>query len=325
MYKNILLAIIIAIITGCSAPKPEQAPSWYTNIPQDDKLFYAVGAADTIDKAKNNAIASMRENLAEQIDNSFKEVTHKLLPIDNTILQNIFKQNLDISKKLFFKNITLANSQSFKGEKLVLISISKQDLFKKLKIISDAQFLRTKQEYAVTRNSATLKRFIVLDELMEKFAHIASLAEYKTFLLSTYNSDDEFEFLKNMKNEYDRLKASINIYVLTDSNSRIFSKIIKNSLNEKGLSTKNSFENEVSLKLLITSETTQSQEYSFNQSKSLVKFTLFDKQKTLLSLRQHTFIGKSRKSYEDAKIQSAVYLKNKINKLGIFDFIGIEK
>ena len=114
MYKNILLAIIVAIVTGCSAPKPEQAPSWYTNIPQNDKLFYAVGSADTVDKAKNNAIASMRENLAAQIDNSFKEATHKLLPIDNALLQNIFQQNIEISKKLFLGNIKLINSQSFK-------------------------------------------------------------------------------------------------------------------------------------------------------------------------------------------------------------------
>lgn len=325
MYKNILLTIIIAIIAGCSAPKPEQAPSWYTNIPQDDKLFYAVGASSTIDKAKKNAIASMRENLAGQINNSLKMPTHKLHALENTILDNIFKQSLDISKKLSFSNTKLVKSESFKGEKLVLISISKQNLFEKLKIISDAQFLRTKQEYDVTRNSATLKRFVILDSLMKKFAYIASLTQYKKFLLSTYSSNNEFEFLTSMKNEYDRLKLSINIYVLADANSRVFSSIIKKSLNEKGLRTKNDFDSEVSLKLLLISETQESQEYTFNKSKSLVKLTTLNKNKKILALRQHTFIGKSRKSHEDAKVHSAVYLENKIKRLGIFDFIGIEK
>ncbi len=325
MYKNILLAIIVAIITGCSAPKPEQPPIWYTNVPTDDKLFYAVGSSKTIDSAKKNAIASMRESLSSNISSIIKMPTHKLQPLEENILKDIFRQNMDISNKLSLRGVSLDKSEEFNGEELVLISISKQTLFQRLKAISDAQFLRTKQEYDMTKNAAVLKRFLILDSLMQKFSSIASLTQYKKFLLNTYNPDAEFEFLKNMKKEYDGLKSSINIYVLADSNSRIFSSFIKDSLNEKGLSTKNNFDSEISLKLLVTSKTEESQEYSFNKSKSLVKFKIFDKNKKLLSLRQHTFIGKSRKSYQDAKEQSALYLHSKVKRLGIFDFIGIEK
>lgn len=325
MYKNILLTIIIAIITGCSAPKPQNPPIWYTNVPTDEKLFYAVGSSDTIESAAKNAITSMRERLNSNINDLIKAPTHRLQPLDKTMLEDIFIQSIDISKKLSLKNVKIDKSQEFNGEKLVLISIPKATLFERLKAISEAQYLRTKQEFDMTKNAAILKRFVILDSLMQKFSNIASLAQYKEFLLSTYNPNSEFEFLKSMKTEYENLKSSINIYVLTDSNSRIFSSFIKNSLNEKGLSTKNDFDSEISLKLLITSTTEESQEYSFNKSKSLVKFTIFDKNKKLLSLRQHTFIGKSRKDYQDAKEQSALYLKSKVERLGIFDFIGIEK
>ena len=59
MYKNILLALLVAFIAGCSKPKPQTVPSWYTNVPQDYKLLYAVGSSSDIDKAKKIAIMSL--------------------------------------------------------------------------------------------------------------------------------------------------------------------------------------------------------------------------------------------------------------------------
>lgn len=325
MYKNILLAIIIAIISGCSAPKPQLAPSWYGDMPDDNKLFYARGASATIQQAKKVAIASMRDNLNNQINELFKNQDYKLQNLDKNTLKEIFDYNEYISKKLSFNNIKIVKSKQFKDNQLVLISIPKLEIFKKLKIISEVELSRVKQEYQLRQNPIAIKRFIILDALMKSYAKIASLALYKDFLISTYIADDEFRFLNEMKSEYDKLKPSINIYILTDGNSRIFASAIKNAFKAKGLSTNNSFEGENSLKLLITSDTQKSKEYSFNKSKSLVKFTTFDIDKNRLGFRQHTFIGRSRKDYIDAKQQSAINLRYKVKKLGIFNFIGIKK
>ena len=65
--------------------------------------------------------------------------------------------------------------------------------------------------------------------------------------------------------------------------------------------------------------------YTFMVSKNLVKFTTYDDNKNKVAFRQHTFVGKSRKNHRDAKNQTAINLKSKIRKLGIFNFIGVEK
>ena len=325
MYKNILLAIIVAIISGCSAPKPDKAPSWYTNVETDYKLYYAVGVSDTVIKAKKNAIVSMRNSLNNELNKLFQNQKYNLKNLDQNTLKKIFNYNEYISKKLSLKNIKIVKSKQFKGSQLALISTPRLELFEKLKIISDAEFLRVKQEYNTTKNFIAIKRYIVLQSLMKNYVKIASLAGYKDFLISTYSSNDEFRFLNEMKDEYDKLRSSINIYILTDANSRIFTSIIKNALEEKGLSTHNSSFGKNSLKLLITSKTEYSKEYTFNKSKYLIKFTTFNKNKKKLAFKQHTFIGKSKKNYKDAKHQAAINLKYRVKKLGIFNLLGIKE
>jgi len=166
---------------------------------------------------------------------------------------------------------------------------------------------------------------MALELAVKELSVLASLAEYKEFLISTYSSADEFTFLNKIKKEYDDLKNSINFYILTDGNSRIFSHSIKNAIEAEGLHVGNDIRSKNSFKLLVTSKTENSQDYTFSKSKTLVKFTTFNNQKNKIKFRQHTFIGKSRKNAKEAKDQAAIHLDYKIKKLGIFDFIGFTK
>ena len=326
MYKNIILAILIAFIAGCgSKPEPKQLPDWYTNIPKDKLLYFAVGSSDTVNKAKKVAISNMRKSLISELNETFKSSTHTLQPIDKITLEKISQQNSDIAKKLSLKHVKLVRSEIFDDSKLVQISIYKEEIFQILKIISEAKMSRVKQEKSMITASNDLDRFIALFPLMQEYPNLASLTGYKEFLKYQYDADNEFRFLQSMKSEYDELKSSINIFILTDANSRFFAPIIREALSEKELSLERISNVKNSFKLLITSELDESQEYTFKKSKSLIKFRLMSQNKEKISFRQHTFIGKSRKDFQDAKQQSAIDMKNKVDKLGIFDFIGVNK
>lgn len=323
MYKNIFLPLfIIAFIAGCSAPAPDAKPHWYTDVPSDSKLYYAVGSSETIDGAKKAAVDSMRENLSAQVNDSFKEKAHQLQPMDGEMLEKIFQQSFEISQKLSIENIKLEKSQRFRESELVLISIPRVKLFEKIKPISETQFLRLREEYVVHKNSIAIKKFAMFDKLMENFPKVAALVGYKNFLLHTYNAQNEFKFLKEILNEYEFLKSTINIYVLSDANSRIFAHNIRSAIEQKGLSTNNSLDGENSVKLLITSETSENQNYNFLHSKSLIKFTTFDKDKKQLAFRQHTFEGQSSQNYQKAKEHASANMQSKIKKLNLFNFIG---
>ncbi len=325
MYKNILITILFILIAGCSKPTPEKTPSWYTNIPQDYKIFYAVGASDTQEKAKKIAIASMRESLTMEVNKLFLDKNNKLQPISKDDLEKILQHNKDVSNRLSLRSVRIVKHKNFNNQELVLISIQREAIFSRVKTISDVKLHRAEEANKRGLNKSAIDRFIALKPIVEVYPILASLAGYKQTLISTYNANDEFRFLKNIKEEYINLKNSINIYVLTDGNSRIFSSSLKNAFKEMGISTKNSTDSKNAVKLLVTSKTEETQNYSFNQSKSLIKLTTFDKEKNKISFRQHTFVGKSRKSQMEAKQQSALHLKYKVKKLGIFEFIGFKK
>lgn len=324
MCKNILLSIFIIFMAGCSAPKPKAPPLWYSNLPTNSEFYYAVGTSDTVENAKEVAIASMRKNLSTEVNNEFKKATHILQPINNETLEKIFEQSFDISNKLSFEKIKLEKSKKINNTQMVLISVPRLELFEKIKPVSDALFLRMKQEYAMNTNTIAIKKFIFMDGRIDDFFKSASLTGYKKVLMHSYTPDGEFRLLKEIKGEYDYLKSTINIYVLSDENSKIFALHIKDAITQKGLNTNNSLEDDNSIKILITSSTTQSKNYDFFQSKSLVKFTTFDKEKKQIAFREHTFIGESSKDYKDAKERASMDMQANIKKLSLFNFIGIE-
>ena len=324
MYKNILLAMIIAIFAGCSAPKPAQKPAWFTSPPKDFKNFYAIGSGETKHKAKNVAIASLREQINFELDASFKKKNHKLAPIDKAMLEQIMTANSHLCNRLSMRGIKIAKTDVFNGKTLVLITLSKKETFDKLTLSSEVKLKAVKQAYSDTKNEIAIKRFIALKPLIEKYPSLASLTGCRNNIIASRAAGNDFKFLKKMYNDYIKLKSEINFYILSDADSRIFSSSIKNAIKKEGLSVENSLENKESVKLLITSKTADSKDYSFMQSKSLIKFTTFDIDKDKIAFRQHTFIGKSRKNYKEAKAQAAIHVKAKVRKLGVFDFIGLQ-
>jgi len=330
MYRNIFLVILIIFMAGCSSSKVKPSTTntqaaWYLNPPQDEKLFYSVAIADTVKKAKKIAIVNMRNNLAKEINKRFATTNNELSFNDEKLLQKIQNNNLEIAMRLSLNRVRLEKTQTYYGRELVLLSIPKQDLFNKIKMISNIKLGRAKQADKRALNKTSIDRFIALKVAMSEYSTLVCLAEYKKFLLSSYDSSAEFEFLHKIKNEYDYLKNNITFYILTDANSKIFAKAILYMIKSEGLHVENELKTKDSFEILVTSTTQESQVYAFNQSKVLVKLTTFDNNKNKIKFRQHTVIGKSKRSYVEAKKQASRHFNYKIKKLGLFDFLGFDK
>ncbi|WP_373069612.1 LPP20 family lipoprotein [Sulfurimonas sp.] len=324
MFKYIIMAITIAIFTACSAPKPRHAPSWYTSKPKDFKYFYAVGSGNTVTHAKNKAIANMRNEIIEELDSSFSNKTSKIKVNDQELISQILKENEHLINTMSLADIKIDKKANFNNLELVLLKLPRKSVFEKFNMISNKRLKSSKENYALMGDKDPwIKKFSVLYNGMKDFPKLASIVQAKHITLSTSNND-EINYLNNLQDEYIDLKEQISIYVLPDINSRIYVKNVKDALLETGLELSSKPKSEKSLRLLITSTTENVQEYGFNRSKSLVKYSTYDLNKKRVAFRQHTFSAKSRKNYSDAKAQTAVHQKSKIKKLGIFDFIGVK-
>lgn len=323
VYQVTLIVLLIAFFAGCSTPKPLAKPLWYTSPPKDYKNFYAVGSAKTLKKAKNRAVVLLRNNLINTLDVEFKKDTHPLSKISKSYLNKILKENTHFVKQLHLKGIKIEKSINFKGRFLVLISIEKKKLFKKVQKTSSKKFENIVNKYELLKDEIAIKRYGTIKSLLKEYAPLATSTQFKKNCISTYRAYKEFAFLKKLNDEYTGLQKRLSIYVLGDANSKVFTKYIKRAIKKEGIRISKIPTSKDALRLVIRSVTTDSQEYSFMKSSTLIKLNTYDVNKKKISFRQHTFIGKSRKSYKEAKDQSAIHLNGKIKRFGFYDFIGL--
>lgn len=323
MFKYLLSAIIIAFFTACSAPKPETKPSWYTTLPKDFNFFYATGADKNIDKAKKKAVASLRQQINEELNNNFKNGKTKLYIESNQNIDAILMANEYLVNTMSMRAVQLDKSAIYKQDTLVLIKLPRKTIFDLVSRTAIKKLNSSKEQFNSVQNQIAIKKFIVVSELMKDYPKLASLVEAKKVTLHSYNTSDEFSYLNDLRAAHLKLKKDISFYVLSDVNSRIFAPSIKDAIRSEGLRLSSKPTGKDALKLFITSKTTESQNYSFNQSKSLIKFSTYDLNKNKVSFKQHTFIGKSRKNHKEAKEQSALNVKAKVTKIGVFSFLGL--
>jgi hypothetical protein len=324
MYKTLLIALLVAFFAGCSAPKPKTPPTWYTSPPQDFNYFYAVGASDEEMKARNIAILSLRELLAKEMVTAFHDPSHKLGSLEKSEQVQLAQNAKHIANTLSMRNVVLDKSELYDGHTLVLVKVARKDIFDAMQQASQTKFEALESSYKALDGKKTIEQYSALATLLNEYYPLASYAQLKESSISTYRADKEFLLLKNIKERYENLRSDISFYVLSDANSIAFIKTIKDAITKTGLEISKKPKSKEALTLLMTSQTEQSMDYSFMKSKSLIQFKLYDIQKNEIASRQHTVIGKSRKDYLDAKIQSAKSLQAVINKIGIFGTLGLE-
>ncbi|MCF6330378.1 MAG: LPP20 family lipoprotein [Sulfurimonas sp.] len=329
MYKHILTVIIIAIFMGCSAPKSQKPPlldmslpTWYTSPPQDLQFFYATGSGETQIKAKNNAISNLRGTIKYNLDKVFSSKTTKLKIAQNQDIKPILLENEIFSNTIPMMRTKIEKTTVFQKEHLTLVKLPRSLVFDYANKIALKKLEDSKVRYKTLKDKIAIQRYVFLLDEMPHYHKLATLIAAKKSSLSTYKSDDEFAYLNKIGSEFYKLKQSISFYVLSDVNSRIFVQNAKKAIIASGLTLSSQPIGDNHLELFITSKTVDAQEYSFNKSKTLIKYRTYNKNKEEIAFRQHTFIGKSRVSYLDAKKQSAIDENNKIKKLGIYKFIG---
>lgn len=325
MYKYIFTAIIIALFVGCSVPKPDKAPLWYTSLPQDTQFFYATGYGINKLKAKNNAISNLRTGINYDLDKVFLNKTTKLTIAKEQDIKPILKENEVFSNTIIFRGLKVEKTAIFKNDYLVLIKLPRSLIFDYADKSFTEKFADAKVKYSSFENKLAIKKYANFLKEMPNYNKLASLIEIKKLSKKSYNADEELLYLNKIGNEFFKLKQNISIHILSDVNSRIYVPSVKDAIIASGLTISNKPLSENSLKLFITSKTTNTKDYSFNQSKTLVKYRTYNQNKEEVSFRQHTFITKSRLSYTDARQQSIVKQKNMIKKLEIYDYIGFNK
>lgn len=325
MIKNILLGFLLIFFSSCKhAPEPEAIPDWYTSPPVDYDYFYVVGIGNDKEDAQNNALTNFRISLAETLDVAIRRQNHPLGYLDENVLNVLSKSNEEIANTILISDVKIEESVSFNFKTLLLLKISRQDIFKNADLASASKIATSKERYEKLSKLPDLEKYTQLKILISNFAGLSTYTQLKEICVPKFDASKDFEILKDIYESLLELRSSFTFYILSDANSIGFVNFIKEGISKESLALHSKLRDENSYKILITSKSESSIDYSFMQSKTVLKAELYDSKGLLLAKKQHTFIGKSRDSHKDAKEQAAQNLRAKISKLGFFDFIGLK-
>lgn len=323
MYKYLLIIIITALFIGCSTPKPDKVPLWYTSPPQDSKFFYATGSGINPLKAKKNAVSNLRASIEHDLNKVFLNKSTKLKIFRNQDIKPILKENEIFSNTIVMRGLKIKEASVFKKDHLILIKLPRSLVFNYADKLFIKKLAHFKTKYESSQDKPAINKYVTFLKELPNYYKLISLLQAKKLSLKTYDGDEESIYLNKIGDKFYKLKQNISFHVLSDVNSKMYVSSVKDAIIDSGLTLSSQPLSKDSLKLFITSKTINSKDYTFNKSKTLIKYRTYNQDKKEVAFRQHTFVAKSRVSHQDAKQHSVLHQKNMIERLGIYNFIGL--
>ncbi|WP_345993291.1 hypothetical protein [Sulfurimonas sp. HSL-1716] len=326
MYKALFCLIATLIISGCSIKKAEEKPPpWYMNPPKDSEFIYETASATTLLGARNNALLLINRNLYSQIMKTFK-ASNSPLHIKNELE---YKELMQASSKavndIVFQSIKILHTIQFHSNQFILLAVPKNMIFQKEKKKLDALYEPLKKELESIDGLSTLEQYARLKPAAQKLNKIAVLAALLQTLSAGFDTHEYFTFVNDTKERTAAIKNSMSVRVLGDFNSLKLVNQLKQGLSKEDIFIDKTLNRENGYDIFMLTDAAQKTDSRFFNIVLTVKIITATKDKKIISVKTHTFTGKSNKSYEDAKLQAESNMNARLRSLRIFDFLGLIK
>ncbi|MBU0632036.1 hypothetical protein KKA17_05265 [bacterium] len=326
MFKSFIYFVLILLIAGCSTKKIEDRPPlWYTNPPKDYNFIYATASSNTLQSARNIAVLSINKDLNSKILDAIKAPDAALHVQDDADYNMLFDTSLAITKKLVFHGIKTLKDAEYHSEQLILISIARDALFEEEKSKLDAVYLPLKKEFETIDTISPIEQYAKLNLITSALNEIAIRAELLQIVLNGYDAGEYLSFVNQLKDKTKEINNSIAVRILGDVNSLPFVKPVEIGLLDKELYITRTLDRGNSYNIFLTTDIDKKMDYQFYKTTLTAKIITATKDKKIISTKMHTFIGKSRKGYADAKLQAESGFIKKVKSFGVFEFLGLIK
>ena len=317
MYRKILHVLVLFImiigVGGCSMqPEAIEYPTWYNQPPKDGSKLYGVAKADSkeeaVAKAKNMILANILLSISHR-DVRYVDMTSvkKIAPfvyLDESKIEEL--EELDNGEVVV--EVSLDHN--------ALITREKEALTKLYKKLQEAYAKRNEQHHTLSK-FAYLSSFELEVNELDYYLSILDVID-PAFKANTYQ-----DFIDNFRFTMIDLRMALSVKILSDADALEYIRVIQESFAQNEIVTliasPDAKEN-VILKMSTTSQQFESQQFKMVKVKLTFDFLDTDGKK----IRSHSVIlkGKSTRSYQDAKIDSARYLEHLIATRGLFEVLG---
>lgn len=326
MFKSIIYLITALMIAGCSIKKAEDRPPlWYTNPPKDYTFIYSTASSKTLQSARNVAVLSINKDLYAKVMDMLKASDSPLHVKSELEYTRLMQTSSKIVNNIVFHGIKTINNAQFHSQELILISVSRDMIFQEEKKKLDAIYEPLKKELEAIDTLTPLEQYAVLKPNTSKLDEIAILSALLQTISTGYDANEYFAFVNNTKEKIESIKNTIAIRVLGDFNSLRLVRYVEGGISSEYLFVNKTLERENSYNIFIMTTVDEKMDYQFYRTTLTVKIVIATKEKKVITEKRHTFIGKSRKSNNDARLQAEASVEKTIRSSGIFDFLGLNK
>lgn len=313
---NYCLILVVVLFTACGSSKQMpvvKIPSWFlTGKAHTSQNFYGTGSADTIEEAKNIALASISSSLSVSI----KSQTN----ISKTTSANSYnkevEQNINAStKKLQFTNAKVLKAEQAGYDFYVLVEVNKLKLFNENKNILLNNDAYIEEQVTLSSTQSLLEQINIYSSMKNKLIEgtnnsymlyaIHNGFDYKSYVSKYSTYLNKSELLKN--------KIIIDVSVGKTTGSKYFKDELINFLNENKYKVSSSNNN---VKIILQPITNFSKYNSWKIAKTTTSVTVSSKTK-IISNTVIKSTGRSSSSQENAIVSSSSSFKKALQKNGI--------
>ena len=328
MLRRLAALLFIVIFAGCgggSAPKPQSYPQWYLNPPQSNgATLYGVGSGPDLPSAKNEALSAISANLSVTVQSQFKKSDHSIRTNNSEqTLQDVLNTVQADTKALTFSNVNVEQNSVLNDKVLILVSVDRAQLFNDQKHRLDTKTSALKTELKNAEALSSIERFIIFKKVRAEHVGIASGAELLAAIKPGFDNSAYLDFTAANDSQFDSLKHGMKLHIKSDADTKLFVAPVIDALTEEGIKVEQSQSSGKSVVIELAASTQQDTLYGYKIEKLRLSATTKTASGKTVASKQHTFSGKSRYDYTQARHQSVAKFKKKIAQDGIFTVLGL--
>ncbi|AVC44565.1 hypothetical protein B4919_07120 [Francisella tularensis subsp. novicida] len=282
--KNIKNQVVINQQSQKDTPN-DTVPVWFSSgQPNTDQLLYGFGAAKSLEKATQKALADMVQKLQVTVSTTtnFTNVT-----TNDKVSQKLTQQITTTTTQITIPNYKVINQSELNQIFYVEVQTNKEQTINDLKELINSNINQAQQLLTTTNNKSSLYRFAIAQQVTKNIQLINSSLRTLIILVPDSNINSQIEILNQIDNELLNLKRGLQIYVDKQNSGFFYNSLEKflqvnkyNITNKKDLANIN-----ITLKLKDYDNKFNSNEYCIETK---VELQALDDSTNQLSPKQYT-------------------------------------
>ncbi|MBD3823987.1 MAG: LPP20 family lipoprotein [Epsilonproteobacteria bacterium] len=327
MYlKSLILFLGIALFSACGAAASSVSKEWIMNPPADSAhYFYGVGSGDSVDAAKNDALANISAKISVDVASTFSSsVSATRLGDDEQVLSNTKNEVVAKSKQINYTDVKVVESLQEGRNWSVLVEVDRSILRKNYEVNLEKVDTKLKTEWELYSNASIfekLKISVAINSLLKETDSIFPLlhALDKNYDDSAYTARYA-EYTKAMR----KARGELVFKIVSDKNSQTLASLVRSELSAINAAFNDSKYNVlISIETVAKEKRVKSANDQFNNlvialRKTTIKAT--DASGNIVSNTEYKTKESSVDGFEDAIARTAKY-EGMIQERGIVAFI----